>query len=53
MSIAIDMVVKINGRCKVTRYSQVDVEYILDSSNGSTDMWNRTFDITAVIVEYG
>ena len=33
LSIAIDIVDKINGRCKVTLYSQIDVEYILDSSN--------------------
>ena len=35
LSIAIDIVDKINERCKVMiyYYSQIDVEYILDNSN--------------------
>ena len=55
LSIAIDIVDKINERCKVMiyYYSQIDVEYILDNSNWSTDMWNRTFNIIAVIVYHG
>ena len=35
LGIAIDIVDKINGRCKdiIYYYSQIDVEYILDNSN--------------------
>ena len=55
LGIAIDIVDKINGRCKdiIYYYSQIDVEYILDNSNWSTEMWNRTFNIIAVKVYHG